>query len=172
MKPVNQNAQPVGTVIKHGFAPFYDNASKALILGSFPSVKSRQSEFYYGNPQNRFWRILSSHFGEPTPLTLADKHNLLKRSQIALWDVVESCEIVGSQDSTIKNFTVADIRSFLPATNINTILINGGTAAKIYEKHFKDLPVRYIKLPSTSPANTRCNEEVWHDALSAALGQT
>lgn len=155
--------------IKQGFAPFYGDGCKALVLGSFPSVKSRRSEFYYGNPQNAFWRIVASHFGERTPQNLDEKKALLIGHKLALWDVVASCEIVGSQDAKIKNYTVADLRKFLADVPVGTILLNGGKAAQIYERHFKDLPVLTVKLPSTSPANTRRKEELWHDALRIAL---
>jgi hypoxanthine-DNA glycosylase len=155
--------------IKRGFAPFYDGNSKVLILGSFPSVKSRQVEFYYGNKQNAFWRIVSSFFGESEPLSTADKKDFLTRRNIALWDVVESCEIEGSADATIKNFTVANIESLINSTGIKTIILNGGTAAKIFDKHFKTLNVLVIKVPSTSPANTGKKEEAWNDALRRAF---
>jgi hypoxanthine-DNA glycosylase len=155
--------------LKIGFEPFYDNDSRVLILGSFPSVISRKTDFYYGNPHNAFWRIISEHFNEPLPKTNEDKKSLLKRCKIALWDVVASCNIVGSQDATIKDFTVADIKGLLAKTNINCILLNGGRAAAIFEKYFKDIGVNYIKLPSTSPANTRRNEEEWYDALRRAF---
>lgn len=156
--------------IKRGFAPFYGEDAKVLVLGSFPSVKSRQTDFFYGNPQNAFWRIVSSHFGEQTPRTLAEKQEFLLRRKIALWDVVESCEIVGSSDAAIKNFTVADVGGLVQKLNVPMILLNGGKAARIYERYFKNLPVTYVKLPSTSPANTKRNEELWYDALRAALG--
>jgi hypoxanthine-DNA glycosylase len=155
--------------LKIGFEPFYDDVSEVLILGSFPSVISRKTDFYYGNPQNAFWRIISSHFNEPLPKSNDDKKCLLKRHKIALWDVVTSCDIVGSQDATISNFTVADIKGLIQKSHINCILLNGGRAATIFEKHFKDIGVNYIKLPSTSPANTRRNEEEWHDALRRAF---
>jgi hypoxanthine-DNA glycosylase len=155
--------------IKHGFEPFYDKESKVLILGSFPSVKSRQVEFYYGNKQNAFWKILASYFGEQEPINLVDKKAFLLKHKIALWDVVASCEIEGSSDATIKNFAVADIKGLIAKTGIKYIILNGGTAAKIYEKNFKGLDVYYVKVPSTSPANTGKKEEAWYDALRRAF---
>jgi hypoxanthine-DNA glycosylase len=155
--------------IKKGFAPFYDKDSKVLILGSFPSVKSRQVEFYYGNKQNAFWRIVAGFFNESEPTTLSDKKHFLLNHKIALWDVVESCEIVGSSDATIKNFTVADIGGLIAKTGIKVIILNGGTAAKIYEKYFKGLTVTTIKVPSTSPANTGKKEGAWYEALRRAF---
>ncbi|MDE5721364.1 MAG: DNA-deoxyinosine glycosylase, partial [Clostridia bacterium] len=111
--------------VKTGFPPVYDKDSKVLILGSFPSVKSRKIEFYYGNPQNRFWRTLCTYFGEEVPQTTEGKRELLIRHKVALWDIVTDCEIVGSQDATIKNFTVADIKTLLQNSNISYIILNG-----------------------------------------------
>lgn len=158
--------------LKHGFLPVYDKDSKVLILGSFPSVKSRQTEFYYGNPQNRFWKTLSSYFGVATPSTIEEKKQMLLKNNVAIWDVVEECEISGSKDSTIKNYKVADIKTLLQKTNIGYIIINGGTAFKIFEDSFKDIGVPYVKLSSTSPANTRFNTKDWHNELSRAFGRT
>lgn len=157
------------TVIKHDFGPVYDKNSRLLILGSFPSVKSRQIEFYYGNPQNRFWRVVCSHFGEEVPADTAGKREFLLRRNIALWDIVVECEIVGSQDSTIKNFIPADLKSLLQNLRIGFIILNGGKAFDIFEDNYPDIGVPYIKLPSTSPANTRFNEKEWHNALSRAF---
>ena len=114
--------------IKHGFGPVCDKNCKLLILGSFPSVKSRQIDFYYGNPQNRFWRVICSHFNEPVPPTTEEKRAFLLKYGIALWDIVTECEIVGSQDSTIKNFKTANIKSLLQNSNIRYIILNGATA--------------------------------------------
>lgn len=157
-------------VIKHGFEPFYRPDSRLLILGSFPSVKSRQVEFYYGNPQNRFWKILADFFGGDKPLTVEEKKEFLCRHQIALWDIVTQCEIVGSSDATIKNFQVADLGRVLACAPIERIVVNGGTAYKIFLKHYADISTPYIKLPSTSPANTRCDEKEWMSELSRTFG--
>lgn len=151
--------------IKYGFEPFYFEDSALLVLGSFPSVKSRQTEFYYGNRQNRFWKTISEFFGEETPPTLEDKKSLLKRRKIALWDIVTQCEIVGSQDNTIKNFHVADLCGLLQNLKIRLIIINGGKAYDIFLKNYCDIGVPYICLPSTSPANTHFDKEKWFDAL-------
>jgi hypoxanthine-DNA glycosylase len=153
-----------------GFECFCDEHSEVLILGSFPSVKSRQVEFFYGNPQNAFWKILSNYFGENLPITIDEKKLLLTYHHIALWDVVESCEIVGSSDSAIKNYKVIDLPSFLAESNIKTIFLNGGKASSIYKKYFGYLPIKYFELPSTSPANTRRNDEIWFEALSKCFG--
>lgn len=155
--------------LKRGFAPVYDGRSRLLILGSFPSVQSRQAEFYYGNPRNRFWRVLCGFFGEePPPDTEAKRRFLLERG-VALWDVVAECEIVASYDSTIKNYRVADISCVLDSAPIELIILNGGTALKIFERNFSDCSVPHIGLPSTSPANTRFEESIWWDALACVF---
>lgn len=157
--------------IKYGFKPVYDSDSKVLILGSFPSVKSRAAEFYYGNKQNRFWRVVSSFFNENPPKTTDEKRDFLLRNKIALWDIITECEIVGSQDSTIKNFKVADIKSLLQNSEIRYIILNGGKAFSVFAANFADIEIPYIRLSSTSPANTRFNEKEWYDALSKAFGR-
>ncbi len=156
--------------IKYGFEPFFDEDSVLLILGSFPSVKSRKVEFYYGNNQNRFWKTVCGFFGEGVPLTIEEKKNFLKRRKIALWDMVTECEIEGSQDSKIKNFKVANIKKLLQNSKINYIMLNGSKAAEIFVGNFGNVSVPFEKLPSTSPANTSFNTEVWYDALSRAFG--
>ena len=158
--------------IKHGFEPVYDNNSKLLVLGSFPSVKSRQIEFYYGNPQNRFWKTVCSYFGESVPDTVAAKREFLLRRNIALWDIVTQCEVAGSQDSTIKNFKVADLNSLLQNSQIGYIILNGIKAYSIFEANYKNLGIPYVKLPSTSPANTRFELKEWHDVLSRTFNRT
>lgn len=157
--------------IKYGFAPVYDNNSELLILGSFPSVKSRKVEFYYGNPQNRFWRTVCGYFNEEVPDTTGGKREFLLRNKIALWDIVTECEIVGSQDSTIKNFKVADIKTLLQNSSIRFIILNGGKAYSVFEASYPDIKVPYKKLPSTSPANTHFIPEEWRNALSAVFGR-
>ena len=157
--------------IKYGFPPVYDKNSKILILGSFPSVKSRKIEFYYGNPQNRFWRTLCSYFNEEVPLSTEGKREFLLRHNVALWDIVTECEIVGSQDATIKYFNVADIKTLLQNSNISYIILNGSKAYEIFLKYYADIKVPYIKLSSTSPANTHFTTKEWHDALSGAFSR-
>lgn len=149
-----------------GFEPFCNRNSKILILGSFPSVKSRKVEFYYGNPQNRFWSTVSEFFGEETPVTVDDKKNFLLKHDIALWDMVTECEIKGSMDSEIKNYKVADIKNLLQKFKIKYIILNGGKAYEIFTENYADIGVDYVKLPSTSPANTRFSKGEWFDALS------
>lgn len=138
------------THVVHNFEPIYDAQSKILILGSFPSVKSRENEFYYGHPMNRFWRVLSGIYHEEVPVTISEKKAFLLRNHVALWDVIASCDIVGSSDSSIKNVTVNDIAMIKNAAQIEAVYANGGKAYELFLKYCgKDI----IKLPSTSPAN-------------------
>lgn len=155
-----------------GFDPVYDKDSKVLILGSFPSVKSRRVEFYYGNPQNRFCRVVCSYFGESVPESTESKREFLKRRNIALWDIVTECRIVGSQDATIKNFKVADLKTLLQNSKIGFIILNGSKAFSIFREHYTDIHTGYCKVPSTSPANTRFDEKEWKNALSRAFDPT
>ena len=155
-----------------GFEPVFDCDSVLLILGSFPSVKSRKVQFYYGNKQNRFWRVLCSYFGADIPESIEGKREFLLNHRIALWDIVTECEIEGSKDDSIKNFTVADIKTLLQNSNIKYIILNGSKAYSIFNENFHDVEVSYKKLPSTSPANTRFNEKEWLDAISSAFRLT
>lgn len=155
-----------------GFEPYFNGESRVLILGSFPSVKSREQSFYYGHPQNAFWRILATFFGGDKPLTVEDKKAFLARNKIALWDIVTECEIVGSRDETIKNFKVANLQEVLQNAPIECIIINGGRAFSIFEKHYGGLEIPCFKLPSTSPANARRKDDEWYSALRRAFGRT
>jgi len=138
------------------FAPVYDIDSTVLILGTLPSVKSRESCFYYGHPQNRFWKVLAEIFEEPVPQTIDEKKGLLLRNRVAIWDVVESCDIIGSSDSSIKNVTAADVASLLQETGITKVYANGGLAKKLYDRFLAEKTgVAAVQLPSTSPANAR-----------------
>ncbi len=141
-------------MITHPFLPLYDDHSKILILGSFPSVKSREQMFFYGHKQNRFWKVLAALFCVETPQTVEEKTAFLLSHHIALWDVIASCDIVGSADSTIKNVTSNDLSPILKTASIRQIFVNGNTAKTYYDKY--TLPVtnrEAIVLPSTSPAN-------------------
>ena len=140
--------------IIHPFEPVFDAKCRVLILGSLPSVKSRQNDFYYGHPQNRFWRVLAAALGEPVPRTIADKKRLLLTHHIALWDVIASCEIVGSSDSSIQNAVANDLTVILSAAPIECILTNGKTAGKLYDRYIlPQIGKPAVCLPSTSPAN-------------------
>ena len=138
----------------HEFSPVFDNNSEILILGSFPSVKSRQESFFYANPQNRFWKLMAQLLNESTPKDTNDKIAMLKKHKIALWDVIESCDIVGSSDSSISNVVPVDISQILSRANIIKVYANGGKAFELYNKYlYPKTQLEITKLPSTSPAN-------------------
>ena len=144
----------------HNISPVFDKNSEILILGSFPSVKSREAQFFYGHPQNRFWRVLSSVLGENIPITTEQKKVFLLSNNIAVWDVIASCDIEGSSDSTIKNVKANDISLILDNADIKAIFCNGATSFKFYNKYLvKAVGREAIKLPSTSPANAAFNLE-------------
>lgn len=147
-------------MLKHQFPPLFNSDSKILILGSFPSVKSREQQFYYGNPQNRFWPLLAKICGEESPATVEEKRALAIRHKIAVWDVIESCDITGSSDSSIRNVRVNDLSRILNLCDIRQIFVNGGTAYRLFQKYQKQSIGRdAVKLPSTSPANAAWNFE-------------
>ena len=154
----------------HPIAPVFDKDSKVLILGSFPSVRSREEGFFYGHPQNRFWKVTSQIFGEELPVTIDEKKAFLIRNHIALWDVIGSCEIDGSSDSSIRDVTVNDLSVILGTADIRAIFLNGKKAEQYYLKYiFPILKRDAVCLPSTSPANAAWNLEklitVW-EAIS------
>ncbi len=141
-------------MIIHPIPPLYDNDSQILILGSFPSVRSREEGFFYGHPQNRFWKVTSSVYGEDTPQTVTEKKSFLFRNHIALWDVIGSCDIEGSSDSSIRNVSANDLSVILDHADIRNIYVNGQTAYKYYRRYSeKETGRPAICLPSTSPAN-------------------
>ena len=123
------------THVSHDFEPVFDENSKVLILGTFPSVKSRENQFYYGHPQNRFWKVIAGLTESEVPQTIEEKKKLLLEHGIAIWDVIESCDIIGSSDSSIKNVVPADIERVVANSKIQNIYANGGTAKKLYEKY-------------------------------------
>lgn len=142
--------------IAHPFAPVYDTASHVLVLGTFPSVKSRENLFYYGHPQNRFWRVLALLFHEQAPETIPEKRAMLLEHGVAIWDVLASCDITGSSDLSIRKPVPNDIAALLSSTSIHTVFCNGQTAGSLYHRWCEPsagLPA--IILPSTSPANAR-----------------
>ena len=141
-------------------SPVFDENSKVLILGSFPSVKSREACFFYGHPQNRFWKLVAMIFEDELPQTIEEKRDFLLRHNIALWDVIHSCDITGSSDASIKNVVPNDLSIILDSADIKQIYVNGKTAYKYFEKYTKPLINRdAICLPSTSPANAAWNME-------------
>ena len=140
--------------IVHSFEPVYDKASEILILGTLPSVKSRENNFYYGHKQNRFWKVLATLLKEPVPETIEEKKVMLLAHRIALWDVIQSCDIKGSSDSSIKNVQPTDIGMILEKTNITRIYANGNKAGQLYKRYqFPVTGIEAMVLPSTSPAN-------------------
>ena len=146
------------THVTHEFGPVYDKNSKILILGSLPSVKSRQQQFYYGHPQNRFWKVLSAALGESIGGSVDEKKRIMLKNHIALWDVIQSCDIIGSSDSSIKNVKENDISVILDAADIKAIFLNGAKAYELFKKYCggiedRNEPPAILKLPSTSPAN-------------------
>ena len=142
------------TNISHTFEPIYNKESKILILGSFPSVKSRENNFYYGHPQNRFWKVISKIVNEKEPTTIEEKKKLLLDNHIAIWDVIASCSIQGSSDSSIKDVVVNDFSDILQNSSIHTIYVNGNKAYELYHKYAEEQTgIKAVKLPSTSPAN-------------------
>lgn len=140
--------------LTHPFPPLYDENSKILILGSFPSVKSRQAMFFYGHPQNRFWRVVSELLGCEVPQSIEEKSAMLHSHHIALWDTIQSCDIVGSSDSSIRNAVPNDLAPILQTAQIRQIFCNGSTSFDLYRRYSQPLTGRPAeKLPSTSPAN-------------------
>lgn len=163
------------TFVEHTLAPVYDKNSKILILGTMPSPKSREYGFYYGHPQNRFWRVLSAVLSEPLPQSVEDKKRFLLKNHIALWDVLKSCTIEGADDTSIKSPEPNDIAKIVSETNITTIFTTGTKAYSLYNKLCKDkVGIYAIPLPSTSPANRRyyTDEDIFdhYSVLLAYIG--
>ncbi len=154
-------------MIVHPIPPVYDRRSAILILGSFPSVKSRESGFFYGHPQNRFWKVTAAVFGEKTPATVGEKKAFLLRNGIAVWDVIRSCDVEGSSDASIRNAVPNDLREILEYADIREIYVNGKTAFKLYQKFTEPFIGRAaVCLPSTSPANAAWSPERLIEAWS------
>ena len=140
--------------LTHEFPPVYDENSNILILGSFPSVKSREVQFYYGHPRNRFWKVLAAVFESPLPESVEEKKAFLKENGIALWDVIEQCDIIGSSDSSIKNVIPTDLNVIVNSAPVEQIYCNGSTSYKLFNKYQAKSTGRLaVRLPSTSPAN-------------------
>lgn len=161
--------------IRHGFEPVYDGRSRVLILGTLPSVKSREQQFYYGHPQNRFWKVLAGIAGEETiPASIQEKKKFLLKHRIAIWDVIAECDIIGSSDSSIRNVVSADLARLLKEAPIQGIYANGTKAYELYMKYSYEKTGREIvKLPSTSPANAAYQMDrllsVWGSELSGMI---
>lgn len=175
--------------LSHSFEPVFDGNSEVLILGTFPSVKSRENHFYYGHPQNRFWKVLAAIANAPVPASIPEKKQLLLSRGIALWDVIQSCDIIGSSDSSIRNVMPADIPWLLRQAPISAIFGNGAKACELFQKYTQPLleesfpdgtctkaPCAIHKLPSTSPANAAWKLErlvdYWKQEIMAAQPET
>ncbi len=142
------------TQLTHTFEPVYDENSKILILGSFPSVKSRENNFFYGHPQNRFWKVMANILATEVPTTIDEKRQMLLEHHVAVWDVIHSCSIEGSSDTSIRDVVVNDFSKILDNAKVEKIYVNGGKAYELYHKYAeKATGIKAIKLPSTSPAN-------------------
>ena len=156
--------------VTHEFPPLYDENSEILILGSIPSPKSRAQAFYYGHPQNRFWKVLAAVLEEPVPETIEDKKKFLHRNHIAVWDVIASCTISGSSDASIRDVVPNPIERILEEADIRQIFVNGKTAGKMFVKYQQEKLGRdAIVLPSTSPANAAWTLDKLLDAWGEAL---
>lgn len=154
----------------HNIPPVYNTESQILILGSFPSVKSREGQFFYHHPQNRFWKVLETLYQHPPLNTIEEKKDFLLEHHIAVWDVIASCDIIGSSDSSIENVVVNDLSCLLEKTQIHTIYTNGKKAHTLYQKYCYCLThIDDVCLPSTSPANASYSLEkllqVWKSIL-------
>ena len=161
------------TSARHNIPPVFDETSEILILGSFPSVKSREEAFFYAHPRNRFWTVLAAVFQEETPQTVAQKKELLRRRHVALWDVLSACDVSGSADASIRNAVPNDIGIILRAVQIEKIFLNGQTAASYYKKWIAPaVTVPAVILPSTSPANAAFRTEdlirIWREQILPA----
>ena len=155
-------------MIIHPIPPVFDRNSRILVLGSFPSVKSREANFFYGHPQNRFWKVTAAVFGETVPVSVEEKKAFLLRNRIAVWDVIHSCDINGSSDASIRNVVPNDLSVILDAADIRTIFVNGKTADRYYRQYTEPQTGRpAVCLPSTSPANAAWSVErlvtAWKD---------
>ena len=154
-------------LLTHPVAPVFDANSRVLILGTFPSVKSREQKFFYGHPQNRFWRTLAAVFGCPVPQTVEEKKAMLLANGVALWDVIASFEIAGSSDASIKNAVPNDLSRIFAAADIRAVYCNGATSYSLYQKYILPVTGRAaVRLPSTSPANAAWTLEKLVDAWS------
>lgn len=160
----------------HNIPPVYDKNSKILILGSFPSVKSREAQFFYGHPQNRFWKVLSAVLGCECPVTTKEKKAMLLSHNIAVWDVIGSCEITGSSDASIRAVVPNDIAGLVAKTSITHIFTNGATSSNMYKRYCCNrVGIEAVRLPSTSPANASYSLErltaEWSGQLLSVLSE-
>ena len=154
----------------HPFPPLYSEDSKVLILGSFPSVKSRETMFFYGHPQNRFWKVIAALYYEPVPRTIPEKKALILSHGLALWDSIASCDIKGSSDASIENVEPTDLSEILEGSRVSRVYCNGARSFEIYRKYqLSRTGIEAVRLPSTSPANAACSLEKLIEAWRAVL---
>lgn len=163
--------------ISHGFDPVFDERSRVLVLGSFPSVLSRRNDFYYGNPQNRFWRVMARCLGEPCPQAIPEKRAMLLAHGVALWDVIASCDIKGSNDASIRNVRPVDLEHVARTARLEAVICNGATAGRLYRRWLEpQTGMAATVLPSTSPANAAWNLERltvrWNEVLGPLIGRS
>lgn len=159
-------------MLLHPIKPVYNEKSEILILGSFPSVKSREEGFFYGHPQNRFWRVMARICSSPVPKDIDEKTKLILDHHFALWDVIYSCEISGSSDSSIKNAVVNDLGVILNCADIKKIFVNGKKAESLYKKYLENSTgMKAVCLPSTSPANAAWGEERLFEYWKSQIGE-
>ena len=156
--------------IVHPFPPLYDKDSKILILGSLPSVKSREQMFFYGHPRNRFWKVMAAVLACEEPKTIEEKKQMLHSHHVALWDAIYSCDIIGSSDSSIKHVVPTELAPILAQSKVTRIFCNVATSASYYKKYQqKELGIEAVTLPSTSPANASYSMErlrtIWSDQI-------
>lgn len=159
-------------MLVHPVEALFNENSKILILGTFPSVKSREAKFFYGHPQNRFWRVMARLCDAELPQTVEDKKNLILDNHFALWDVIHSCDVEGSADSSIKNVVPNDISVILKNSKVSRIFVNGKKAESLYKKYLeKETGITAVCLPSTSPAKASWSEdrltEYWRSHIFA-----
>ncbi len=152
--------------IEKGLLPIYTPNSRILILGTLPSQTSRASNSYYANNGNKFWKVICEYLGVPVPDNYEQRIQILNKNDIAVWDLIDTCEIEGSKDSTINNPVFNNLQDLLNKTNIELIILNGKTAFEMYEKNFKELPIYYKLVPSTSPINATFDKYQWFDTLA------
>ena len=162
--------------VVHPFPPLFDAESRILILGSFPSIKSREQMFFYGHPQNRFWKVIAAVYGEEVPTEIRQKKELILRNHLALWDTVGSCEITGSSDASIRNVKANDLSVILDHSRVERIFCNGKTSHACYRRYIEPVLLRPAEcLPSTSPANAQWSldalTEAWKKALTGIIEQ-
>ena len=143
----------LGAAFAHPFEPVFDSRSRVLVLGSFPSVASRSSGFFYGHPQNRFWRVMARVFGEEVPVSIEEKRDFLLRSRVALWDVAALCEVQGSSDASIRGAVPTDLPRIFSTAQIVRVFLNGKKAFALYKQFYGETGIGAECLPSTSPAN-------------------